>query len=197
MAGKGASVPRQVLKVKAHNGESGYPWPQFLPDGKHFIFFVQTDAAETTGVYGGAIDSGDYHLLLASETNAIYSALPDAASQKNGYLLYISGRKLMGQAFNAPKLGLAGEPMTLADDIGAVRSLSLAPISVANNATLVYQTTGKPTRQLAWVDRGGNEVNEIRDAGSWVRRGSRRMASTPWQANSGSTARQRTSGRSM
>ena len=109
----------------------------------------------------------EYHLLFPSETNAVFSALPDARGQKNGYLLYISGRNLMGQAFNAPRMGLAGEPMTLADDIGAVRSLSLAPISVANNATLVYQSTGKPTRQLVWTDRNGNELSEVRDPGEW------------------------------
>jgi Tol biopolymer transport system component len=165
--GKGASISRPVLKVRADKDEMAYLWPQFLPDGKHFIFFVQTDKPETTGVYGGALDGSDYHLLLASETNAIYSALPEAASGKNGYLLYIQGRKLMGQGFNAPKMGLSGEPMTLADDIGSVRSLSLAPISVANNATLVYQSTGKPTRQLAWFDRAGNEITEVRDAGDW------------------------------
>jgi Tol biopolymer transport system component len=163
---KAGSTPFPVLRVNSNKGETGYLWPRFLPDGKHFLFFVQTDAVETTGVYGGSTDAPDYRLLFASETNAVYSALPDAA-QKNGYLLFISGRKLMGQGFNAPKMGLAGEPMTLADDIGAVRSLSLAPISVADNATLVYQSTGKATRQMVWVDRGGNELTEVRDAGDW------------------------------
>jgi eukaryotic-like serine/threonine-protein kinase len=168
VAGKGASIPAPVLRVRPDKGETGFLWPQFLPDGKHFIFFVQTESADTTGVYGASIDGApDAHLLMASETNAVYSALPEAPSQKNGYLLYIAGRKLMGQAFNAPKMGLAGEPMTLADDIGPVRSLALAPISVATNATLVYQSTGKPTRQLAWLDRSGNEITEVRDAGEW------------------------------
>jgi Tol biopolymer transport system component len=170
VAGKGASAPEPVLRVRPEKGEVGFLWPQFLPDGKHFIFFAQTDAADTTGVYGASLDgaAADYHMLMASETNAIYSALPEAASRKNGYLLYIAGRKLMGQAFNAPKMGLAGEPITLNDDIGAVRSQALAPISVANNATLVYlQVAAKPTRQLAWVDRKGNELTAVRDAGDW------------------------------
>ncbi len=166
VAAKANSTPFPILKVNSTKGETGYLWPTFLPDSQHFLFFAQTDAAETTGVYGANMEPPEYHLLFASETNAVYSALPDAA-QKNGYLLFISGRKLMGQGFNAPKMGLAGEPMTLADDIGAVRSLSLAPISVANNATLVYQSTGKPTRQMVWVDRSGNEVADARDAGEW------------------------------
>jgi Tol biopolymer transport system component len=164
---KAGSNPTPVLKVNASRNETGYLWPHFLPDDKHFLFFVQTDAAETTGVYGGTLEPPEYHLLFAAETNAVYSALPDSSGQKNGYLLYISGRKLMGQGFNVPRMGLAGEPMPLADEIGAVKSLSLAPISVANNATLVYQSTGKPTRRMVWFDRAGNEVSEVPDAGEW------------------------------
>jgi Tol biopolymer transport system component len=167
VAGKPGSAPEAVIRVRPDKGENGYLWPQFLPDGSHFIFFVQTESAESTGVYAGSLDSGDYHLLIQSETNAVYSALPESSSRKIGYLLYIMGRKLMGQAFNASKLGVSGEPMTLADDIGAVRSLFLAPITVANNATMIYQTIGKPTRQMAWFDRAGNQITSVRDAGEW------------------------------
>jgi Tol biopolymer transport system component len=165
VAAKAGSSPVPVLKVNSQKNETGYLWPQFLPDDRRFLFFVQTDAVETTGVYAGTLEPSEYHLLFSAETNAVYSALPD--SGRNGYLLYIMGRKLMGQGFNAARLGLAGEPMVLADDIGPVRSLSLAPISVADNATLVYQSTGKPTRQLVWFDRAGNVLAEVGDAGEW------------------------------
>lgn len=31
--------------------ERGNLWPQFLPDGKHFVFYLQTDLVETSGVF--------------------------------------------------------------------------------------------------------------------------------------------------
>jgi Tol biopolymer transport system component len=164
---KGVNAPAPVFKVNTNKGENAYMWPQFLPDGKHFLFFLQSDTPDTTGVYGGSLDPAEYRMIMQSETNAVFSPLPEAPAQKNGYLLYISGRKLMGVGFNAPKMGVAGEPMTLADEIGAVRSLALAPLSVSNNATLVYQSTGKPTRQLVWVDRGGVESAAVREPGEW------------------------------
>jgi Tol biopolymer transport system component len=167
VAAKPNSNPTPVLKVNPGKGENAYMWPQYLPDGKHFLFFVQTEATETTGVYTGAIGSNEYRLLFPSETNALYSGMPDGQSQKNGYLLYIANRKLMGQAFNAPHLAIAGEPVTLADDIGAVSSMNLAPITVANNGTLAYQSTGKPTRQLVWTDRAGAQVAAVREPGVW------------------------------
>ncbi len=164
---KAGSTPSAVLKVNGTKNETGYLWPQFLPDDKHFLFFVQTDSVETTGVYAGALEPAEYRLVFPAETNAIYSALPESSGRKDGYLLYILGRKLVAQGFNAPRLELAGAPMTLAEDIGAARSLSLAPISVANNATLVYQSTGKPTRRLVWFDRNGNELVSLPEAGEW------------------------------
>jgi hypothetical protein len=167
VAAKPDSNPAEVLKVNPAKGENGFMWPQFLPDGRHFLFFVQTEATETTGVYTGAIDSSEYRLLFPSETNALYSGMPDSQSQKNGYLLYIGNRKLIGQAFNAPHLAVVGEPVTLADDIGAVSSMNLAPITVANNGTLAYQSTGKPTRQLLWMDRAGTQLAAVHEPGEW------------------------------
>jgi Tol biopolymer transport system component len=166
VAAKPNSNPVAVLKVNAGKGENGYMWPQFLPDGKHFVFFIQTEATETTGVYTGALDSNEYKLQFPSETNALYSGIPDQP-QKNGYLLYIANRKLMGQGFNPQKLGITGEPVTLADDIGAVNSVNLAPITVANNGLLAYQSTGKPTRQLIWMDRGGTHLVTVKEPGEW------------------------------
>lgn len=164
VAAKPNSNPTPVLKVKPEKGEDGYMWPQFLPDGKHFVFFVQTEASETTGVYTGALDSADYRLQFPAETNALYSAPPDS---KVGYLLYIGNRKLMGQAFNAQKLAITGDPVTLLDDLGSVSSLNLAPITVANNGTLAYQSTGKATRQLIWTDRAGAQLAAVKEPGEW------------------------------
>ncbi len=167
VAAKANSNPTPVLRVNAAKGENSYMWPQFLPDGKHFLFYIQTEASETSGVYAASLDSPDYRLLFPSETNALYSGLPGAEAAKSGYLLFIANRKLMGQAFNPPHLALTGEPVTLAEDIGAIGSMNLAPITVANNGTLAYQSTGKPTRQLRWTDRSGTELAAVHDPGTW------------------------------
>ena len=46
--------PQQVLKLDESKSERADLWPQFLPDGKHFVFYQQTDLAETSGVYVGS-----------------------------------------------------------------------------------------------------------------------------------------------
>jgi Tol biopolymer transport system component len=159
--------PEPLLKLNAAKSERSFVWPQFLPDNQHFLFYAVTDLPETTGVYLGSFDPSSYRFLFPSETNTVYSAMAGASSRKNGYLLFIHDRTLMGQVFDAANLSLVGDPITLRDDIGALNSLSLAPVSVSNNAVLVYQTVGRPTRQLVWMDREGKQIAVVKDPGEW------------------------------
>ena len=155
--------PQSLQKLDEAKGERGNLWPHFLPDGKHFLFYQQTDNEETAGVYLGSLEPAGQRRLFASQTNAVYSA----ADSKHGYLLYIHERNLMAVEFNTTKLALAGDPMILANDIGAVRSLSLAPISVSANGVLVYQGVGKPTRQMLWLDRAGRQISLAGEPGEY------------------------------
>ena len=158
--------PQQVLKLNESKSERADLWPQFLPDGKHYVFYQQTDLVESSGVYVSALDQPEYHRLFTSQTNAVYSAATPA-TPKTGYLLYINDRNLMAQQFNAGRVETAEDPITLGNDIGAVRSMALAPISVSATGVLVYQGVGKPTRQLVWVDRGGRQLAVSGTPGAW------------------------------
>lgn len=149
-ASGGRPVP--VLKLDESKFERSDLWPQFLPDGNHFIFYLQTDLSETSGVYTGSLDSPAYTKLFNSQTNAVYS---------QGYLLYIDERNLMARQFDAGKLTSAEGAITLGNNIGALRSLSLAPISVSSTGVLVYQPVGKPMHQLVWMDRSGRQLAAV------------------------------------
>jgi eukaryotic-like serine/threonine-protein kinase len=158
--------PQQWLKLDESKSERADLWPQFLPDGKHFVFYQQTDLAETSGVYVGSIERPEYYRLFTSQTNAVYSAAsPD--SPKDGYLLYINERNLMAQQFNTSRLQIAQSPITLANEIGAVNSLALAPISVSTTGVLVFQGVGQPARQLVWMDRAGKQMATAGEPGTW------------------------------
>ena len=158
--------PQLVLKLDESKSERADLWPQFLPDGKHFVFYQQTDLDETSGVYLGATDQAGYHRLFTSQTNAVYSAAAPE-TPKAGYLLYIDERNLTARQFDASRLETAGDPITLANDIGAVRSMALAPISISTTRVLVYQGVGQPTRQMVWMDRGGKQIVMAGTPGAW------------------------------
>jgi Tol biopolymer transport system component len=76
-------------------------------------------------------------------------------------------RELAAQPFDAARLSLEGDAFAVADNIGSVRSLALAPISVSASGILAYQPVGKPTRQLVWMDRNGLPVGLPSEPGEW------------------------------
>ena len=59
-----------ATKVDISRGERRHLWPQFLPDGRRFIFYVQNAVAADNGVYVGSIDSVEKTLVLHSAANA-------------------------------------------------------------------------------------------------------------------------------
>ena len=155
-------TPQALTKLNAAKTERSHLWPQFLPDGKHFLFFVATDGSETSGVFAGSLDSSNYAQLFSSETNAVYSS-----AGSNGYLLYIRNGSLIGRHFNPSKLAATADQITLASNVEPVESLSLAQISTSDNGTLVYQSAGKSSRQLIWYDRDGRAGGSLGEPGDW------------------------------
>jgi Tol biopolymer transport system component len=43
----------------------------------------------------------------------------------------------------------------------------LTPVSVSSTAVLVYQTMGRPARQLVWMDRAGKQTGVVGEPGDW------------------------------
>lgn len=157
-------IPQPVLTPDAARAEVAALWPELLPGGRRFLFFLLTGKTDTTGVYVGSLNGGGKStLLFASETNAVYSA----GAGGKGYLLYIQNRNLTARSFDPSSLALEGDPATLVEDVGAAASLSLAPVSVSSNGTLVYQPVGRPTRQVVWLDRAGKPAGLAGQPGDW------------------------------
>src|SRR5215468_9969869 len=94
---------------QAH-GEISHKYPQFLPDGKHFLYLAQNAKTEDSSIYVRALDSSESRLILKTRAQADY--VPD------GYLLFLRDRTLMAQPFDASKLQLTGEPIRVAEEVG-------------------------------------------------------------------------------
>ena len=135
-------------------------WPRFLPTASPFTFYALTDFEESSGIYLGALDSKQTKRIVQSDSNAVFSAARASdsrpAATRNGFLLFVRNRNLYAQKFNGADI--QGTPFLVAEDVGSVRSMALAPVSVSDNGVLVYQTVGKPNRQLIWFDRFGRQI---------------------------------------
>jgi hypothetical protein len=77
-----------------------------------------------------------------------------------GYLLFVRERTLMAQPFDAVKIRLMGDPVSIAEHV-AVVSPPLAGQFSAQNGTLVYVPQMAQDKQLTWFDRQGRSVGSV------------------------------------
>jgi Tol biopolymer transport system component/predicted Ser/Thr protein kinase len=146
-AGGGPVSP--VSQLDVGKSEISHRFPCFLPDGRHFLFLVQSSRPEGRGIAIGALDSGDRTLLLPGIGAAARYAPP-------GYVLYFREATLLAQPFDAGHLRLTGEPVAVAEPVQNIPVLGLSAFSTSDNGVLAYQggaTAG--LSQLTWVDRTG------------------------------------------
>ena len=134
--------------------------PQFLPDGRHFLFNSR-GVGVTSGLYVGSLDDSTAQRLLPIDTRAVYSPL--------GYLLYVRGASLYAQRFDAKRLELSGEPLPVADSIGVNTSGGVTGFDVSSDNVLVYRQTGVVafSRHLVWYSRDGKLAGTAGDTGTY------------------------------
>jgi serine/threonine protein kinase len=153
-------VPALLSRVKAERKESGYGFPQFLPDGKRFLFFVRTEDRKTQGVYASSVEHPDEAtLILASDHKAIY--VPPSGRSQSGYLFYLREQTLMAQPFDSSALRLEGEPSPVAEEVALFPQLFHASFWVSDTGVLVYRTGASDTPKLSWLSREGKRLSEI------------------------------------
>jgi Tol biopolymer transport system component len=150
-------------------GDTFHAWPQFLPDGKHFLYERVSADPGKAGVYIGSLDAKpneqSTQRLLASDREAYY-----APSQGSGIgnLIFLRQSTLMAQPFDPRKLELSGEPAAVADGVDSFSARSYGLFSVSNTGTLVYRKgTGSQTL-LTWFDQQGNPAGTLGDAGEYA-----------------------------
>jgi Tol biopolymer transport system component len=130
----------------AHYGS--HRFPQFLPDGRHFIFFAQ-GRAEEQGIFLGSLDSKDMTRLTLSDTAAAYAA---------GMLFFNRQGAFVARHLDVSGRTLTGEAVTVADALGYDKDINIGGFSTSLNGNLAYHPGGLDRRQLTWFDRQGKTV---------------------------------------
>jgi hypothetical protein len=117
--------PAQLTKLSGGDPTEGHRFPEFLPDGRHFLFRAFGNEPEARGIYVGSLD-GDPPVRLLSDisTNAVY--LPQGAA---GYVLFLREGTLLALPFNAAGLKATGEAFPVAENVAIAANLSYGAFS--------------------------------------------------------------------
>jgi eukaryotic-like serine/threonine-protein kinase len=117
----------------------GHRWPQFLPDGRRFLFHSSLGTIETNGIYIGSLDKSAPVRVLQTEQAGRFVP-PDT-------LLTVRQGALVAYKFNEGTGALEGEPTVIAQGFGT-SGPGTAAVSTGGNGVLAYRAGGLQRRQL-------------------------------------------------
>jgi hypothetical protein len=142
------------------SGKVPLGWPQFLPDGRRFLF---NEIDLTTGSipsFVGSLDSADVKsvkLIEGVASRAEYSA---------GRLVFWRDGTLLAQPFDVDRARLTGAPIVLADHVHGFAITGFGAFSTSAGA-LAYQA-GASASRLEWLDRQGRPLGSPGPAADYV-----------------------------
>jgi Tol biopolymer transport system component len=150
--------PEPATTLDATAAETHHLHPSFLPDGRHYVFYV---AGRQRGLYVGELGSNQRTFLFDPDP----SLPPGAAATPGvyaptGHLLYVRDRVLMARAFDAATRTISGEPIKLADTVD-YEPPGEAAFAVAGDLLVYRPRQHLPLASLAWVDRSGRTIATV------------------------------------
>jgi Tol biopolymer transport system component len=155
-----ASGGGATLLTKVAVGEIGHGYPQFLPDGRRFLYFVASSNPDVQGVYAGSLaDPGKREQVLRTAAKAVY--VPSRADYP-GYLLWMQDETLLAQRFDPESLQRSGDPISVAENIGLNPGVPMrAAFWVSDSGLLIhFAVPAGLKRPIVWVTRDGKQIGE-------------------------------------
>ena len=152
-------TPTLVVAPDPARHETSYRSPQFLPDGRHFLFQVATSDKGAKFIATGSLDSRSVAYLVQESSQASYAA--------PGYLLYVDQSALMARPFDAKALRFTGPAVAIAQNIGQSNggfgffSVSAAGVLTYATGSLTTTGIGSATSQMTWYSRDGKKLDTI------------------------------------
>jgi len=152
------AVVSKLTTVDESLGDYQHSWPEFLPDGRRFLFVLRSTRPDRSGVYVASIDGATPRLVMPAFSRVRYS---------DGHLIFVRQGTLMAQRFDANTATLEGQPVALSDRIKHHPGGDAA-FDVSRTGVLVSeQSPGEPSTRLMVFDGRGRELEPLTAAGSY------------------------------
>jgi Tol biopolymer transport system component len=144
-----ADVAKDFLRVR----------PQFLPDGRHFLYHALAGWEQPATLNVGSLDSTEARRVMDLPNFMARGGGTAAAFVQPDALLYVSDATLMLQRFDPVRLMVTGQPNPIASEIDS--------FSASANGVLIYRATTHGVRSnrapvsLEWFARSGKPAGTL------------------------------------
>jgi Tol biopolymer transport system component len=143
--------PEAVATLDRAARDIAFSWPQFLPDGRHFLYQIVSLDADRTGTYIGDLDTRQSVRLLDTESPAVFAP--------PRHVLHIQRDMLIAEEFDVRTLQLTGRATVLARGVSPPSPADENVVSAASG--LIAYRHGIRQQRLAWVDRTGAVLSTV------------------------------------
>jgi serine/threonine protein kinase len=151
-ASGGTPTPATTLDEK--NGETAHRFPQFLPDGTHFLYVCLPEKENGLDTRVGTIGGPPGPVVVSSSLRATYAA--------PGYLLFLQNASVMAQPFDVRNLTLSGTPQVLRDLGDAAGQYSGSPVVMTSDDGMIIQREIRSNNtRLELIDRSGRTIRTL------------------------------------
>ena len=155
-------TPVPVTTLNLEKGDTQHFYPSFLPDGRHFLYFVVGSKS------GGITDPRAVEIGSLDPQELTKEIVPEGSNAQyaNGHLIFMREGTLVAQRFDTERLQLSGQPVPLVEQVqiaGAGCTGVAGAVSVSNTGVLAYQVGLITRSQLAWFDRAGKQLGTLGD----------------------------------
>jgi len=150
-------TPRPVSAMSEADPDGTDRFPQFFPDGEHFLYLSRPRSLGNrsgTGVALGKLGALEpVRRLVEGQTNAVYA---------DRHLLFVRDGALVAQPFDPDSFELTGRPTVLAKDLLFNDRFSFGVFTAADRDVVAFLTgTQSDLSRLVWRDRSGARLGEL------------------------------------
>jgi Tol biopolymer transport system component len=164
-------VAAPVAQLRTDQGDNSHWWPQFLPDGIRFLYFVRSVADDRLGMYVGRLDRRVPESdppLIRSRSEAVYAPL---TGTDDGVLFFVVNGRVEARRFNAARLTVSADARSMGIS-GGQGTLYHPPMLGASAEVLAIAESPVPFgNRLESVRRNGQRVRlwDEAEAQNWPR----------------------------
>jgi len=152
-------APVAITSVSEGSGQS-HCLPVFLPDGRHFFFYIFRSV--DTDPLGNGIHIGE---LGSTAIRSLSPEIAGTVAYSSGHLLYARDRSLVAQPFDLHLFRLTGSFFPIAEqELDVAATFSAAGFTVSGNGEIIFRSTLDSSTHLAWFDRSGKELGSLSES---------------------------------
>ena len=141
---------KSVTLLDSTEFEVSHRWPQFLPDGNHFFYTVQTSKPsleeDADHIRVASLHDSKSKIVIHASSNVVYN---------RGWVLFYKQNSLLAQRFDESSLELEGDPIPILENLLYARVRNKGAFSLSRSNRLVFLGTSKSDEEMVVYSPSG------------------------------------------